>query len=45
MEEWEEKKNLIVDEREHSLTPTTHIKGNINNKSIRNLTPRKWARL
>lgn len=38
-------KNLIIDEREHSLTPTTHIKGNINNKSIRNLTPREWARL
>ncbi|MCD8094822.1 MAG: DNA (cytosine-5-)-methyltransferase [Ruminococcus sp.] len=37
--------NLIIDEREHSLVPTTHIKGEINKESIRKLTPREWARL
>ena len=38
-------RNLIVDERPHSMIPTTHIKGNINDKSIRRMTPREWARL
>lgn len=38
-------RNLIVDEREHSLTPTTKIKGEINRENIRKLTPREWARL
>lgn len=37
--------NLIIDQREHSLIPTTHIKGKINEKSIRKMTPREWARL
>lgn len=37
--------NLIIDEREHSMVPTTHIKGNINDKGIRKMTPREWARL
>lgn len=37
--------NLIKDEREHSMIPTTHIKGNINKDSIRKMTPREWARL
>ena len=37
--------NLIKDEREHSMTPTTHIKGEINKDSIRKMTPREWARL
>ncbi|MCQ2081772.1 MAG: DNA cytosine methyltransferase [Lachnospiraceae bacterium] len=37
--------NLIKDEREHSLVPTTHIKGEINKDSIRKMTPREWARL
>lgn len=37
--------NLIIDEREHSMIPTTHIKGEINKDSIRKMTPREWARL
>ena len=37
--------NLIKDEREHSMIPTTHIKGVINSESIRKMTPREWARL
>lgn len=37
--------NLIKDEREHSMVPTTHIKGEINKESIRKMTPREWARL
>lgn len=37
--------NLIKDEREHSMIPTTHIKGEINKDSIRKMTPREWARL
>jgi len=38
-------RNLIIDTREHSLVPTTHIKGSINKDSIRKMTPREWARL
>ena len=38
-------RNLIIDKREHSLVPTTHIKGQINKDSIRKMTPREWARL
>lgn len=38
-------RNLIADHRPHSLTPTTHIKGNINSEDIRKMTPREWARL
>lgn len=38
-------RNLIIDAREHSLIPTTHIKGEINKDSIRKMTPREWARL
>ena len=37
--------NLIVDPREHDTEPMTHIKGEINRKNIRKLTPREWARL
>ncbi len=37
--------NLIIDQREHSLVPTTHIKGKINEEGIRKMTPREWARL
>lgn len=37
--------NLIIDTREHSLIPTTHIKGEINKEGIRKMTPREWARL
>lgn len=38
-------RNLIIDKREHSMQPTTHIKGHINKESIRKMTPREWARL
>ena len=37
--------NLIIDNREHSMVPTTHIKGEINKEGIRKMTPREWARL
>lgn len=37
--------NLIIDSREHSMVPTTHIKGEINKDDIRKMTPREWARL
>lgn len=37
--------NLIIDQREHSLIPTTHIKGKVNEEGIRKMTPREWARL
>ena len=38
-------RNLIIDEREHSMVPVTHIKGEINKENIRKMTPREWARL
>ena len=38
-------RNLIVDHREHSMKPVTHIKGEINKDDIRKMTPREWARL
>lgn len=38
-------RNLLVDDRQKNLTPTTHIKGKINAESIRKMTPREWARL
>ena len=38
-------RNLIIDSREHSLAPETHIKGAINSDNIRKMTPREWARL
>ena len=38
-------RNLIIDEREHSMIPTTHITGEINKEGIRKMTPREWARL
>lgn len=37
--------NLIIDNREHSMVPSTHIKGKINEEGIRKMTPREWARL
>jgi len=37
--------NLIVDERLTYFIPVTHIKGEINRKYIRKMTPREWARL
>jgi len=38
-------RNLIVDGRQKDLRPVTHIKGKINGKGIRKMTPREWARL
>lgn len=38
-------RNLIIDKREHSMTPTTHIKGKINSQGIRKLTPKEWSKL
>lgn len=38
-------RNLIIDERQTDLTPTTHIKGEINKEGVRKMTPREWARL
>lgn len=37
--------NLIIDRREHSMIPTTNIKGGINEEDVRKMTPREWARL
>lgn len=38
-------RNLIVDNRLKDFTPITHIKGEVNRKGIRKMTPREWARL
>lgn len=38
-------RNLLIDHREHSTVPETHIKGSINKEDIRKMTPREWARL
>ncbi|GHU46781.1 cytosine-specific methyltransferase [Clostridia bacterium] len=38
-------RNLLIDNRPHDMTPTTHIKGTINQEGIRKMTPREWARL
>lgn len=38
-------RNLIIDHREHSMIPETHIKGVVNKEDIRKMTPREWARL
>lgn len=38
-------RNLIIDKRQTDLTPTTHIKGEVNKLGIRKMTPREWARL
>lgn len=38
-------RNLIIDPRQTDLTPTTHIKGSVNQEGIRKMTPREWARL
>lgn len=38
-------RNLLIDAREHSMIPTTNIKGEINKENIRKMTPREWARL
>ena len=38
-------RNLVIDKRQKDLTPTTKIKGTVNTKGIRRMTPREWARL
>lgn len=38
-------RNLVIDTRQKNLTPTTNIKGEVNNVGIRRMTPREWARL
>ena len=38
-------RNLLIDKRQTNLTPTTHIKGEINKEGVRKMTPREWARL
>ena len=38
-------RNLLIDKRQSNLTPTTHIKGEINREGVRKMTPREWARL
>jgi DNA (cytosine-5)-methyltransferase 1 len=38
-------RNLVYDYRLKDYTPTTHIKGEVNRKGIRKMTPREWARL
>ena len=38
-------RNLIKDDRQENLVPTTHIKGDINSDYVRKMTPREWARL
>ena len=38
-------RNLVIDHRLVDYTPTTNIKGEINRKGIRKMTPREWARL
>ena len=38
-------RNLVVDNRITDFTPTTKIKGEVNRRGIRKMTPREWARL
>jgi len=38
-------RNLVVDNRISNFEPITHIKGTVNKKGIRKMTPREWARL
>lgn len=38
-------RNLVVDDRLTDFTPVTRIKGEVNRKGIRRMTPREWARL
>ena len=38
-------RNLVIDHRLTDYTPVTNIKGEINRKGIRKMTPREWARL
>jgi DNA (cytosine-5)-methyltransferase 1 len=38
-------RNLVYDHRITNFVPVTHIKGEVNRKGIRKMTPREWARL
>lgn len=38
-------RNLVYDDRLTNFVPVTHIKGKVNRKGIRKMTPREWARL
>lgn len=38
-------RNLVIDNRLTNFTPVTRIKGEVNRKGIRRMTPREWARL
>lgn len=38
-------RNLVIDDRLTDFTPTTHIRGDVNRRGIRRMTPREWARL
>jgi DNA (cytosine-5)-methyltransferase 1 len=38
-------RNLIIDDRLQDFKPKTNIKGDINKKFVRKMTPREWARL
>ncbi|MEK6581017.1 MAG: DNA cytosine methyltransferase [Nitrospirota bacterium] len=38
-------RNLVYDHRLTDFTPETKIKGEVNRKGIRRMTPREWARL
>lgn len=38
-------RNLVYDDRLEDFTPVTNIKGEVNRKGIRKMTPREWARL
>lgn len=38
-------RNLVIDHRIVDYIPTTNIKGEINRKGVRKMTPREWARL
>ncbi|WGK69212.1 DNA mismatch endonuclease Vsr [Candidatus Haliotispira prima] len=38
-------RNLVYDHRLQDFTPVTRIKGEVNRKGIRKMTPREWAKL
>ena len=38
-------RNLLIDNRQTNLVPTTRIKWEINREGVRKMTPREWARL
>lgn len=38
-------RNLVYDDQLEDFTPVTHIKGEVNRRGIRKMTPREWARL